>query len=222
MNIHSAHCASTRAGSAHSAPIANRRVAGFFAIASGLLALSGCRLAPTCGDSNAPYLKAASQPSLQIPEGLSSPDRSGALSIPPAPQLQEGARATNSKRCLDGPPSYFSGSGTPSAAPEEVVAAWGQAWSERNVQGVLATYSKEFVAPTASGTAQWLEQRREQIATGAVPSARLEDLKVISQDDRRIVTFVQHFGSNAVRKELTLVRENGIWRILNEQAVGVQ
>lgn len=198
-------------------------MAGAWVIACALLALSGCGLAPTCGDSNAPYLKAASQAPLQIPEGLSSPDRSGALSIPPAsPQLQQTARVGNGKRCLDGPPSYFSGAGTPSAAPEEVVAAWGQAWAERNVQGVLAVYSKEFVAPTASGTPEWLEQRREQIATGAAPSARLEDLKVISQDDRRIVTFVQHFGSNAVRKELTLVRENGVWRILNEQAVGVQ
>ena len=222
MNIHSAQCASTRADSTHSACSASRRVIGALVIAGGLLVLSGCSLAPTCNDSSAANLRPTNQASLQIPDGLSSPDRSGALSIPPAPPQQESARATNSKRCLDGPPSYFSGPGTPSAAPEEVVAEWGQAWSERNVQGVLAIYSKEFVAPTASGTEQWLEQRREQIATGAAPSARLEDLKVISQDDRRIVTFVQRFGSNAVRKELTLVRENGIWRILNEQAVGVQ
>jgi hypothetical protein len=222
MNMHPAPCTSTRLDSTHAVFTGVRRAACALTIVCALLALPGCKIfhkSSGCEDSKAPYLKATSQAPIRIPDGLNSPDRSAALSIPPG---QNGARASGNKRCLDGPPSYFAGAGTPSAAPEEVVAAWAQAWADRNVQNVIATYAKDFVAPTAAGNAQWLEQRREQIATGAVPNARLEDIKVISQDDRRVVTFVQRFGSNAVRKELTMVRENGFWRILNEQAVGVQ
>jgi hypothetical protein len=143
--------------------------------------------------------------------------------VPPPPVQTAAARGSSDpKHCLDGPPSYFSGSGTPSAAPEEVVAAWGQAWASKDVAGVMATYSKGFLAPTSAGSEQWLEQRREEVGTGAAPNARLEDLKVIAQDERRVVTFVQRFGTHAVRKELTLVKENGIWRILTEQAVDQQ
>jgi hypothetical protein len=40
--------------------------------------------------------------------------------------------------------------------------------------------------------------------------------------DRRIVTFVQRFGANSLRKELTLVRESGSWRIVAEQVAGVK
>jgi hypothetical protein len=185
--------------------------------------MSACHTNVSCVDPKASYLKSTSRSELQIPEGLSSPDRSGALIVPPPPAQATAMRASGDpKRCLDGPPSYFSGSGTPSAAPEEVVAAWGQAWASKDVAGVMATYSKGFLAPTSAGSEQWLEQRREEVGTAAAPNARLEDLKVVAQDDRRVVTFIQRFGAHAVRKELTLVKENGIWRILTEQAVDLQ
>ena len=35
--------------------------------------------------------------------------------------------------------------------------------------------------------------------------------------DRRIVSFTQKFGANALRKELVLVRESGSWRIVEEK-----
>ncbi len=198
---------------------AQRLLKRMLLLATAALALSACHTQTTCVDPKAPYLKSTTRPELQIPQGLSSPDRSAALIVPPPP-VQAAATRTSSdpKRCLDGPPSYFSGSGTPSAAPEEVVAAWGQAWASKDVAGVMATYSKGFLAPSSAGSEQWLQQRRDEIGTGAAPNARLEDLKVITQDDRRVVTFVQRFGTHAVRKELTLVKENGIWRILTEQA----
>ena len=40
--------------------------------------------------------------------------------------------------------------------------------------------------------------------------------------DRRVVTFVQKFGVNALRKELVLVRESGSWRIASEKVIDVK
>ena len=81
-----------------------------------------------------------------------------------------------------------------------------------------------IVAPTdTAGSAAWLEQRREQIATGPVPEPMIENLKV-DQDgaDRRVASFVQKFGTNSLRKELTMVRESNSWRIAAEKVVDVK
>src|SRR5690606_13287412 len=108
--------------------------------------------------------------------------------------------------------------------PEEVVVSWAQAWAAREADGVLALYSSTFIAPTDAGSARnWLQQRQEQVATGPVPAAQLSELRVEPDgDDRRIVTFVQDFGANSLRKELTLVREAGSWRIAAEKVADVR
>jgi hypothetical protein len=35
--------------------------------------------------------------------------------------------------------------------------------------------------------------------------------------DRRVVSFTQRFGVNALKKQLVLVRESGSWRIVEER-----
>ena len=51
----------------------------------------------------------------------------------------------------------------------------------------------------------------------------VEGLKVEPDGaDRRVVTFVQKFGTNSLRKELMLVRESGSWRIVAEKVVEVK
>ena len=75
----------------------------------------------------------------------------------------------------------------------------------------------------SAGSAAWLEQRREQVATGPVPDSMVSNLKVEPDGaDRRVVTFVQKFGVNALRKELVLVRESGSWRIASEKVADVK
>ena len=102
------------------------------------------------------------------------------------------------------------------------MASWAQAWSERDADTVIALYSTQFEAPTDAGRGPWLEQRREEVATANAPEAKIKNLKVTSGDaDRRTATFVQYFGKNSVRKEMTLVREAGSWRIVSEKAVDV-
>lgn len=201
--------------------VSNRRFAFFLLAAAILPALAACGgSAKTCVDPDEPYLRARNQPPLRTPDGLTQPDRSAALAIPDAQ-----AKANKSgPGCLEQPPSYFRSAGTVARSPEEVVASWGQAWSAREADAVIALYSSTFTAPTDSaGSAAWLEQRREQVATGPVPDAMIEGLKV-DQDgaDRRIATFTQKFGTNSLRKELTLVRESGSWRIVSEKVVEVK
>jgi len=176
----------------------------------------------TCVDNDEPYLTAQDNPRLKIPDGLTQPDRSAALEVP-APRAQNDGRSGD-KGCLAAAPSYFRSSGTVARSPEEVVASWAQAWAGRETEGVIALYSTTFTAPTDSaGSAAWLDQRREQVAVGPVPDARVEGLKVEADGaDRRIARFTQRFGSNTLQKELVLVRESGSWRIAQEKVIEVK
>lgn len=186
------------------------------------LTLAGCwgSSERVCVDEKEPYLTARENPHLRVPDGMTTPSRSEALAIP---EVEDRSRAGRTA-CLDEPPSYFRSAGTVARSPEEVVASWGQAWANREADAVLELYSTGFVAPTdASGSAAWLEQRREQVAVGPVPDPMVESLRVEPDGaDRRVVTFVQKFGSNSLRKELVLVREAGSWRIVSEKVVEVK
>ena len=195
-------------------PCALRKLRWLFALSVALLAACGGSES-TCKDSDEPYISARSNPPLRVPDGMSQPNRSEALAIP-APKS---AKAAGGGACLDQPPSYFRSTGTVARSPEEVVASWAQAWANREEEAVIALYSTQFVAPTDSaGAKAWLEQRREQVATGPVPDSMVQELKVEPDGaDRRVVSFMQRFGTNALRKQLVLVRESGSWRIVEEK-----
>ncbi len=68
---------------------------------------AACTSEPTCDYSKAPYMAAQSVPALRAPEGLSAPDRTASLVIPPAAADAKPA-PTGKGKCLDRPPSYFS------------------------------------------------------------------------------------------------------------------
>lgn len=191
-----------------------RRLRWLFFLSVALLAACGGS-DRTCTDADEPYLGARTNPPLHVPDGLTQPNRSEALAIPAAKPASSSGRTA----CLDEPPSYFRSTGTVARSPEEVVASWAQAWASREADAVVALYSTQFVAPTDSaGASVWLEQRREQVATGPVPDSMVQGLKVEPDGaDRRIVSFTQRFGVNALRKQLVLVRESGSWRIVEEK-----
>ncbi len=100
---------------------------------------------------------------------------------------------------------------------------WAQAWSERNTERMMSVYSQRFEAPADTPSAAWLEQRREQVATGPVPAPGVQNLRVTQpQPDRRVITFAQRFDGNTIRRELRFVRENGFWRILAERVIDLE
>lgn len=178
----------------------------------------------TCVNPDEPYLAAKNNPPLRVPDELSPPDRSEALAVPQVKPSPETAANAERDSCLDEPPSYFRSAGTVARSPEEVVASWAEAWANREAEAVIELYSAKFEAPTDVGTsAAWLEQRREQVATGPLPDPMVEDLEVEPDGaDRRVATFVQNFGANSLRKELILIRESGSWRILRETVSAVE
>jgi hypothetical protein len=191
------------------------------ALLLGALALTGCGSIGTCGNPDAEYLTARSNESLRVPQGMTQPDRSAALSVPAAVAPKPAAREGDG--CLEMPPDYLGSSGRSARTVEEVVASWAQSWAGRDAEAVLALYSESFDAPTGSGRGPWLSERREQIATGPLPDSKVTDMQVRTEDEnRRVVTFVHRFGTNALRKELTLVREGTSWRIVNERVLDVQ
>jgi uncharacterized lipoprotein len=201
-------------------PASARRLAVCCALLPLLAGCFGGKSGPVCPERNEPYLAARNNPPLKVPEGMTPPNRSEALVIPEVKASTPSGRAG----CLDEPPSYFRSTGTTARTPEEVVASWAQAWANREADAVIALYSSSFTAPTDSaGSAAWLEQRREQVATGPTPDPQVEGLRVEPDgDDRRIVRFVQKFGTNSLRKELTLVREGVSWRIVAEKVAEVK
>jgi len=187
----------------------------FFLLSVMLLAACGGS-EPKCVDPDEPYLGAKNNPQIHVPEGMTTPNRSEALAIP---ETKKAANASGRSACLDTPPSYFRSTGTVARSPEEVVASWAQAWANREADAVVALYSTQFVAPTDSaGSSAWLEQRREQVATGPVPDPMVQGMKVEPDGaDRRVVSFTQRFGTNALKKQLVLVRESASWRIVEEK-----
>ena len=190
-------------------------------LAASLTALAGCGSSPqrSCGGNN-DYLAAIERPPLQLPPDIVPSERIKPLAIPPVdpvPNVLDPVPA-----CLDQPPRFFARKGAVADPVEEVVRAWAAAWAARQPEAVMQTYSSAFEAPGEGGSAAFLEQRREQVAGGRAPEPRLEDFNVTaSAPDRRVVTFVQRFGDGALRKELTLVREPGGWRIVSERTLEV-
>jgi hypothetical protein len=84
----------------------------------------------------------------------------------------------------------------------------------------MQAYAPSFQAPGQGGSAAFLSEREEQVATGTPPSAVLQDLVVTGDGaDRKTVTFVQVFGDHKVRRELVMVRDGQSWRIVSERTL---
>jgi uncharacterized lipoprotein len=97
---------------------ASKTIIGFV-VSIGTAIAAGCSSEPVCDYSEAPYRAATSVPSLRAPEGLTSPDQSAALVVPPTPPNAKPMPEGKGK-CLDWPPSYFSTTPRPAeAAPEK-------------------------------------------------------------------------------------------------------
>ena len=182
--------------------------------------VAGCGSDSRCGGTDQPYLAARDLPLLRPPEGMQAPDRSAMLEIPASPAGTP--QLVVAGRCLDEPPSYFGESGAVAGSAEEALAIWAAAWATRDAATVRGSYSARFEAPGQAASAEWLEQRVEQVATGPVPAQQLDEVEIATIGaDQRVARFVQRFGDNAVRKEVVVVREGATWRIVSERVIEV-
>lgn len=107
------------------------------------------------------------------------------------------------------------------AAPgvEAAVAAWAQAWSNRDADAYLAAYADDF-SGAGMTRAAWEAQRRARITAPKHIEVRISDLKIEQQGDTAKATFRQAYRSDrlssTVTKTLELAQQNGQWRIVGE------
>lgn len=185
--------------------------------------LAGCSTTTSCeGDED--YKSARERPPLQMPAGVAGSERIGStpLVIPPASPTPE--KLDPAPQCIDEPPGYFKrvGGGAVVGSAEEAVNVWAVAWASRKADQVASFYSPTFSPPDGGPGSTFVDQRKQQVLTGKSPDPRLQEMTSVSQgSDRKVITFVQRFGDNAVRKELTLVHEPTGWRIVAERTLEV-
>jgi hypothetical protein len=188
-----------------------------FLPALSLLVLAGCASTNPCG-GNDEYLKAQERPRLNLPPGVFGSERIAPTEIPPA--APDPYKLDPQPRCLDYPPQFFARPPAEPGTPEAVVRDWGTAWAQRRPDVVMQAYAPSFEAPGKGGSAAFLTEREQQVASGPAPSPTLLNL-VVTKDgsNRRVVTFIQVFGKEEVHRELTLVRDGDSWRIEAERTL---
>ncbi len=118
----------------------------------------------------------------------------------------------------------------PLAEPEQATTAiaravleWAQAWSEQRVDDYLAAYASDFRPPRNLSRPDWEAQRRLQLTAPAFIDINLNALQVrVIEPGRANAGFLQSYLSNSfsdqVYKSLTLIEEDGSWKILHEQS----
>ncbi len=146
----------------------------------------------------------------------------GAAPAIPPPTAGSPAATAGALPPLDRPSVAAAATPDPATA-EAAVAAWANAWSGQQVDGYLAAYSGAFRPPDGAARADWEARRRERLLAPrriAVSIGPLDSRQ--PGPDRLEVSFDQAYESDTysdqVRKTLTLVWEDGGWKIAAERS----
>lgn len=159
--------------------------------------------AATKAPASAPAAPPVATPSAPVKSATSAPS---AATPPAAPPAAPAAPVVDSK--------------------QDVLAAvtkWSRAWSSRNADGYLASYSKTFDPEGSQSRAAWAAARRERVTTPKRINVEVIEpsVQIMSANEARVV-FRQNYTSDTLnaksRKTLTLVREDGEWKISRERS----
>ena len=106
----------------------------------------------------------------------------------------------------------------------QVVNAWAQAWSKKDVDGYLGFYASDFKTPNGEARRDWEKSRRQRIGAPKSISVTVQAPRVSVQGDKASVTFRQGYRSDvlparASTKTLVLAKSNGRWLIQQEKVV---
>lgn len=117
----------------------------------------------------------------------------------------------------------------PGAVSEEklvmqTIQDWMHAWMKQDVEAYLAFYAKQFKAPDNEPRSKWEQTRRTRVLRPKKIEIRLSSLKVqIADAENATAIFRQDYRSDSYRdqiiKELTFIKEQGVWRIRQERVV---
>lgn len=100
--------------------------------------------------------------------------------------------------------------------------SWLAAWSSKDAEAYLGHYAKDFQTPGGKTRPAWEAERRARIGKAGDIQVTYEDLRVhAAGNERATVTLRQQYRSanysDTVTKVLELVKQGGLWRILQEK-----
>ncbi len=198
----------------HWGPIAGLVVLG--------LLLGGCGGNKPCRSSTV-YEEGGNVPDIRIPDGMSEPDKSEALPIPPS--RAGGPVPGEDDYCLETPPKYFERPGAVAGSPEALIDRWAEAWSNKDAQLLFSFYSDTF-QPTEGTLEEWRSARVRQLADPEPVRVSIESLSMSPAPGGQMqVQFVQRFESSsnsfAIRREMLLLRLDNTWFIAEERVTDV-
>lgn len=147
-----------------------------------------------------------------------------------SPRVAEPATALAAVEQKPQPPAKPAAAGKPvptvpadAGDPLEMVRAWAQAWSRKDVDAYLGFYDKAFQTPAGEPRGAWEKLRRQRVVGPKTISVGIDAPRVSRDGEARAsVTFRQDYRSDRhnSRSTKTLLlgkSEDGRWRILQEK-----
>jgi tetratricopeptide (TPR) repeat protein len=107
---------------------------------------------------------------------------------------------------------------------EQAVRSWATAWSNKDMNGYLGAYAKNFATPKNQARATWEEERRARIVGKSRISVKVSELVTTTNGNTAIVKFRQSYDADALssssRKTLELTKVGDRWLIAKESTGG--
>lgn len=169
--------------------------------------------------------------------GKAPPPSTPAPTVAPSPSLAPASTPVVASLQTKVPTAVIAsptGSTQPSVAPlvvanaissrdvEATVAAWAQAWSDRDMKGYLGSYTRDFAPTSKQSHAEWQEERKSRIMSKTRISVKLSSLTTSISGNTATVTFRQDYKADTLvansRKTLELVKSGDRWLISKEIA----
>jgi outer membrane protein assembly factor BamE (lipoprotein component of BamABCDE complex) len=106
----------------------------------------------------------------------------------------------------------------------QTIQGWLGAWMKQDVESYLGFYAQQFKTPDNESRSKWEQTRRARVSRPRKIEIRLSALKVqIADAENATAIFRQDYRSDSYRdsviKELTFMKQNGVWRIGQERVV---
>ncbi|MBT8419879.1 MAG: tetratricopeptide repeat protein [Gammaproteobacteria bacterium] len=102
------------------------------------------------------------------------------------------------------------------------LSTWAEAWSNKDVEGYIASYAPTFVPSNGMPFSSWKAQRRNRILAPKFIEVTISEPRIIMLDNDRVrIHFIQQYRSNTyqdmVHKAIDLVNIAGNWRLIREE-----
>ncbi|MCB2016735.1 MAG: tetratricopeptide repeat protein [Hydrogenophaga sp.] len=163
-------------------------------------------------------------PKLSLIRNLFATDSKGvkpSAAAPAAAPVVAAAPVTPAKTTTPAPATAApAASGNAEADVEAAVAAWAQAWSNKNMTGYLGAYASNFTPSGGQARKDWESDRKARIVPRKKIEVDVSDLSVSVKGERASASFRQAYSSDTLsvtsRKTLDFVKSGNRWLIVRE------